>query len=340
MRRVGLAIVFFAALVAMVAPFVAPHAAHEQLRGFVYAPPMRPRMVAPDGSWQVPFVHPLRLTDRLGRRYEEDKSQRVSLRWMSQGLLVRSADESTAPLLLLGTDGLGRDVLARLIIGSRLSLGVALIAAAGALVIGVVVGGLAGYVGGAFDELLMRLAEFVLVLPSIYVVLALRAVLPLVLSTHAIFFLVTGLLALIGWPSIALGVRAIVATERRREYATAARSLGAGHARILLLHLLPAARGFLATQIVLLLPAFIIAEATLSFVGLGFAEPTSSWGTMLREAIDIRALAEFPWLLSPAVAIVSVVFGVNLLVREHSWPGVPDVRAQFERPVDTLARAR
>lgn len=340
MKKVGLAIVLAATLVAIVAPFVAPHAAYEQFRDFLYAPPMRPRIVASDGTWHLPFVHPLRLTDRLGRRYEEDKAQAVSLRWMTQGLLVRSADESAAPLLLLGTDGLGRDVLARLVRGSRLSLGVALIAAAGALVIGVVIGGLAGYVGGAFDELLMRLAEFVLVLPSIYVVLALRAVLPLVLSTYAIFFLMTCLLALIGWPSIALGVRAIVATERRREYATAAQALGARHARILLRHLLPAARGFLTTQIVLLLPAFIMAEATLSFVGLGFAEPTPSWGTMLREAADIRALAEFPWLLSPVVAIVSVVFGVNLLVRERSWPGVPDVGVRFERAVDTSARGR
>lgn len=340
MKKIGTGILLLASVAALAGQFVAPHASYDQFRDFPYAPPMRPRIVAPDGSWHLPFVHPLRLTDRLARRYEEDKTQRVSLRWVSQGLLVRSADENATPLLLLGTDGLGRDVLARLVHGSRLSLGVALIAAAGALIIGVVVGGVAGYAGGTFDDLLMRLVEFVLVLPSIYVVLALRAALPLVLPTDKVFFLVAGLLALIGWPSTAMGVRAIVSTERRREYATAAKSLGAGHVRILLRHLLPAARGFVTTQVVLLLPAFIMAEATLSFVGLGFAEPTPSWGTMLREAVDIRALAEFPWLLSPAAAIVSVVFGVNVLIPEHSWPNVPNIRPRFEPAVDTPARAR
>jgi peptide/nickel transport system permease protein len=234
-------------------------------------------------------------------------------------------------LLLLGSDGLGRDILARLLLGARTTLGVAVLAAAGALLLGLIVGGVAGYAGGVVDEILMRLADLVLVLPTIYVVLALRAVLPLVLPTAAIFWLMVLLLAVVAWPWVARGVRAIVAAERRREYALAAVALGAGPVRILVRHLLPATTGFLAVQVTLLLPAFILAEATLSYVGLGFAPPAASWGVMLQEASNIRAIADFPWLLSPAVAIIAVVLAVNLVTREGSSGGALGLVSALER---------
>jgi peptide/nickel transport system permease protein len=121
--------------------------------------------------------------------------------------------------------------------------------------------------------------------------------------------------AIFGWPVVARGVRAIVATERSREYADAARAAGAGGVRILLRHLLPAARGYITTQATLLFPAFVLAEATLSFVGLGFPAPTPTWGTMLQEASNVSLLGSAPWTLSPAVAIFVVVLGINLLVQ-------------------------
>ena len=191
----------------------------------------------------------------------------------------------------------------------------AVVAALLALLIGGLCGAAAGTVGGLTDELLMRLADFVLVLPALYVVLALRAVTPLVLSSSAVFALMTGVFAVVGWPYVARGVRAIVVSERRQDYALAARAIGVGRWRLLTRHLLPASFGFLAVQSTLLIPGFILAEATLSFVGLGFADPTASWGVMLQEASNIRAIADFPWLLSPAATIVMVVLGVNLVMR-------------------------
>jgi peptide/nickel transport system permease protein len=119
-------------------------------------------------------------------------------------------------------------------------------------------------------------------------------------------------LALVGWPWPARGVRAVVAAERGREYAEAARALGAGRTRLLLHHLLPAARGFLVVQATLLVPSFVLAEATLSFVGLGFGEPIPSWGTMLRDAAQGRAVVDAPWLLAPAIGIVCAALAVNL----------------------------
>ena len=161
----------------------------------------------------------------------------------------------------------------------------------------------------------MRVAEMVMGLPVIYAALTLRAALPLVLTDAQVFWTMTGVFGLIGWPLAARGVRAIVAVERRKEYAEAARSAGSGRARLLLRHLMPATWGLLGVQATLLLPAFIIAEATLSFVGLGFPGPAPSWGVMLQDAGAGRTLADAPWLLSPAVAIALTVLGTNLLAR-------------------------
>jgi peptide/nickel transport system permease protein len=315
MRRIGVAMIGLIALAAVAAPVLSPHGAGARFNDRLFAPPMRPHVVGPDGRWRRPFIYPLRLVDRLERRFEEDRAHPVPLAWFSGGTLVRAADEARGPWLPLGGDSFGRDVFAQLLYGARTSLGLAAVAAVGALAIGLLVGGFAGYRGGWPDEGLMRFAEFVLVLPTTYVVLALRAVMPLVLPASAVFLLMSGIFALVGWPYVARGVRAIVASERQRDYAVAARAAGASHARILVRHLLPAARGFLATQATLLLPAFILAEATLSYVGLGFAEPTASWGAMLHEAANVTAIADCPWTLSPAAAIFLAILAVNLSVQ-------------------------
>jgi peptide/nickel transport system permease protein len=273
---------------------------------------MLPHVVDADGAWHLPFVYPIRLADRLERRFVEDRTRRIPLRWLTGGVVL-SVDEQAGPWLPLGGDPLGRDILARLASGARASLGVALAAAVGALVMGALLGAVAGYAGGRLDGLLMRAADFVLVLPAIYVVLALRAAMPLVLSPGQVFWTMAIVLAIAGWPYPARGVRAIVASERRKEYAESAMAIGAGSTRILLRHLLPATTGFLGVQATLLVPAFILAEATLSFVGLGFAEPTASWGLMLQDASRGGALADAPWLLAPAAAIILSVLGLHVL---------------------------
>ena len=303
------------AIATLAAPYLAPNDVATQFGDYVYAPPMRVRIVDHEGRWRRPFVWRLRLVNRLERRYEEDRSTRFPLEWFSSGRVVDVADPKGRPLLLLGGDSLGRDVFARIVQGARMSLGVALLAVVGALAIGTLLGGVAGYAGGWVDEALMRFAEFVLILPTIYVLLALRAVMPLVLPAGVVFTLTAVLLAVVGWPYATRGVRAIVAAERQRDYAAAAVALGAGRTRVLMRHLLPATGGFLLTQALLLLPAFILAEATLSFAGLGFPEPIPSWGSMLREAAAPGTIADFPWLLAPAGAIVLVVLSLNVAAR-------------------------
>jgi peptide/nickel transport system permease protein len=292
--------------IALVAPWLAPYNPETQYRAFLFAPPMRPRVVD-DGALRAPFVYSIEMTDRLSQRYAEDRRRPRPLPWFTSG----DAD----PVFLLGADSYGRDLLSRLLHGARLSLSLALVSVLGALVIGVVVGGLAGYRGGWIDEVAMRAVDFVIVLPVIYVALVLRAMLPLALAPSAAFMLMAGIFALVGWPFVARGVRGIVAAEGQREYVVAARSLGAGTGRIVGRHLLPACRGYLLVQATLLLPAFILGEATLSYVGLGFPLHIATWGTMLIDAANPNAMQRFPWTLAPAAAIFIVVLVTNVVLQ-------------------------
>jgi peptide/nickel transport system permease protein len=312
-KAFGIALCLLFAVLALAAPWLSPHHPSDQSADFVYAPPMRPRLIDAAGNVRTPFVYPLRLENRLERRYVEERTRPMPVHLLRHGRLLSADVGLGTPWFPLGTDGLGRDVLARLAWGTRLSLGVALSAALGALILGTAVGGIAGSTTRAIDDVLMRVADFVIALPAVYVVLALRASMPLVLTTPQVFWTMTIVLAAVGWPLPARGVRAIVSSERNREYAEAARAMGASRTRLLLRHLLPAAHGFLVVQTTLLLPAFVLAEATLSFVGLGFGEPVPSWGGMLREAGSGRALVEAPWLLAPALAIVLSALAVNIL---------------------------
>ena len=302
----------FVAVVLMVlaAPVLAPNPPWRQHADLAYAPPMVPRILGPDGM-RRPFIYPLVVADRLQRRFEPDTSRPIAIDFFSDGRLASTP--ATSPWLVLGADPLGRDVFSRLLYGGRLSLGVAAVAVLLTLLIGTLAGAVSGFRGGRVDRLISAVADFAVVLPLIYVVVALRAALPPVLPPAAIFWTMAVVMALASWPLPARGVRAIVASERRSEYAEAAYSVGAGPLRILLRHLLPAAAGHLAIQGLLLFPAFIFAEATLSYVGLGFAEPVPSWGLMLQDAARVSAMTEAPWLLAPAAAIVLTIMGVHLL---------------------------
>ena len=318
MRSLGVALVALALLAAVTAPIVAPNAMDAHFAGLLNAPPTIVRIAGEDHAWHAPFIYRWRLVNQLEQQYEEDRSARAALAWFSGGRLVGSPDQ-TAPLLLLGTDSYGRDVFTRLLFGARTSLGLAVTAALGAMLAGAVLGGLAGFARGVTDDVVMRATDFVMVLPAIYVALALRSVLPLVLTAPQVFALLAAIFAVVGAPFVARGVRAIVRSERPLDYASAAQALGASDLRLLIRHLLPAAGGFIAVQMTLLIPAFIIGEATLSYVGLGFPDPVASWGTMLHDASsNIRVFADFPWLLSPAAAMFLVVLGVNLVLQNGS----------------------
>ena len=312
MRRAGAILLGIVVAAAIVAPWLAPNDPNTRFPDLIYAPPTRVHLL---GESAALYIYTPHLVSRLERRFEEDRSRPVPIRFLTGGRVLSTDAAAGAPILLLGADGYGRDIFSRLLYGGRATLAVALIATFGATWLGTLIGGVAGSASGWIDAMVSRLSEFVLVLPTIYVALALRAVMPLVLSTTQVFVLLTGIFTLLGWPIVARGVRAIVLTERERDYVIAARAAGAGRGRLLTRHLLPAANGYVFTQASLLLPAFILAEATMSFIGLGFPQDVATWGTMLQDAANVASLGDAPWTLAPAAAIFAVVLAVNLAVR-------------------------
>jgi peptide/nickel transport system permease protein len=312
-KRAGAILLILIATGAAAAPWLAPNDPNRRFDDLIYAPPT-PLHVS-GASVGGPYVYPWRVISLRERRFEADRTRPVALRWLAGGRLVSGDADAGAPLLILGADGYGRDIFARLLHGARTTVTLAVLATLAATLLGAFIGGLSGQAAGWLDSVLSRVSELVLVIPAIYAALAMRAVMPLVLPASTVFVTLLAIFALLGWPVVARGVRAIVLAEREREYAMAARAAGAGPLRLLVRHLLPAARGYMTTQATLLLPAFILAEATLSFVGLGFPDTIATWGTMLHEASNVALLGDAPWALAPAFAIFLVVLGVNLLVQ-------------------------
>lgn len=315
-RAIPVLLLFLVVMVVAAAPVVAPNSPTTRFNTLLNAPPTRVYLRDDAGSWRVPFIYRWKRLSQLEQTYQEDRGAAVPLRWFTGGYVVQSAEPDSSPLLLLGADAFGRDVFSRTVYGGRLSLGIAVLAAFGALCLGVFVGSVAGYRGGLLDDVLMRTSDMVLVLPTMYVVMVLRAALPLVLSSTQMFVLLVSLFSVVGAPIVARAVRAVVRTERSLEYAAAAESLGASPLRVLCRHLLPAAAGIVVIEMVTLLPGFVVAEATLSYVGFGFPDTVPTWGTMLHEASSVRAMADFPWLFAPAIAIFLVVLGVNASVQK------------------------
>lgn len=327
MRKAGAALLIVIAASALLAPWLAPNPPDRRFTDLLYAPPTPVEVF--DSGVHAPFVRPWRLVNRLRREFTPDE-QRLTLRWFSAGRLVTADPDRGSPLLLLGADAYGRDVFSRLLHGARLSLLLALVATAAATLLGLAIGGAAGASRGWVDVVLSRLTEFVLVIPAIYAALAIRAVLPLVLPASTVFLLLAAIFAILGAPVVARGVRAIVRTEREQEYAVAALAAGASRTRLLVRHLLPAAGQYAAVHATLLFPAFIVAEATLSYVGLGFPVTTPTWGTLLRDASNVSLMAESPWMLAPAAVIFFAALGANLVVQASGhppvqWEGLRDV---------------
>ena len=196
MKRGAWSLLLLIVSAALGAPWLSPNPPNRRFDDLLYAPPTRIHVV--ENGVHPPFIHPWRVVSRLERRFEADASSRVTLRWLASGTLVTADPDAGAPLLLLGADGYGRDIFARLLYGARATLAVAVASALLATVLGACVGGVAGYLGGWFDGVLSRVSEFVLVLPAMYVALALRAVLPLVLPPATVFALLTAIFTLLG----------------------------------------------------------------------------------------------------------------------------------------------
>jgi peptide/nickel transport system permease protein len=264
---------------AIFAGFLAPYPYAEQHREFPYAPPTG-----------IHWSH---------------------LQFLRHGRLVGVREPEV--IFLLGSDAYGRDLFSRLLYGGRVSLFTGLLAAFLSLGLGLALGTVAGYYGGWLDRLLMRGGELVMALPWLYLLLAVRAFLPLHITTVEAFFLLVAIIGGVGWVRPARLIRGVVLSARERGFVLAARGFGASDAYLIRRHILPLTLGVVLTQATILIPQYILAEVALSFLGLGVGEPVPSWGNMLAEAQQYHALVEHGWMLAPGFAIIPVLLGYLLL---------------------------
>jgi peptide/nickel transport system permease protein len=314
-RRVPGALVVLASLhvLALFGEAIAPCSPNTQLRSLPYAPPTRMHLVDAAGRWHaVPFVHA-----RERGQVIADQSRAFPLRLLVHGASYRLAGlvpcdrhllgvDAPAHLFLLGTDRYGRDVFSRLVVGARLSLFAGLLATLLAIGLGAAIGGLSGFFGGPLDAILSWVTSVSLSLPLIYLLLGARSLLPLDMDPARAFVTTAGLIGLIAWGRPALLVRAFVRSERERDYVLAARACGASPVRLLWRHLAPQAVGIVVTQAALMAPRSVLAEITLSFLGLGVSEPTASWGTLAAGMLPPGNVLSHWWLAAPLGAIAGL----------------------------------
>ncbi|MFD2261446.1 ABC transporter permease [Lacibacterium aquatile] len=331
LAMVGLVVTSFLYLVACAPGFFAINEPAKQDARAAFQPPQSLHFIdnAADGSWSIrPYVYQMvmkRDPVTLAPIYVEDEGKKTYLKFFGEGyqynilgliptnIHLFAPENSRQPIFLLGADRLGRCVFSRMVEGTQISLSVGLVGVFLSLTIGIFLGGISGYYGGKTDFVVQRAIEFVLALPSIPIWLALSAALPQDWPATLNYFMITVILSLTGWAQLARVVRGRFLSLRTEEFVTAARLDGASEGRIIFRHMLPSFLSHIIASITLAIPAMILAETSLSFLGLGLQPPTISWGVLLREAQNIRSIATAPWLFAPGVAVVLAVVALNFL---------------------------
>lgn len=313
-------------LVATFAEFVAPYGLHRNDTDNIYAPPQAIHLFH-DGKFIGPFVYARTMEldmENLRRVYTDDLARPEKLQFFCKGdpymfwgmipaerHLVCPPKDSTA--YFLGTDRLGRDILSRIIHGARISLTIGILGVAMSFVLGIVIGGLAGYYGGWIDAVVQRVIEVLQSIPSIPLWMALAAIMPVTWSPLLVYAGITIILGMLDWTGLARAVRSKLLALREEDYVQAAQILGAKPGRIIGRHLVPGFMSHLVASATLTIPGMILGETALSFLGLGLRPPVTSWGILLTEARSVNTLALYPWLLFPVIPVVLVILAFNFL---------------------------
>lgn len=328
-HKVAVAAAFVLLAFYALVPFVEVVAPYNQTKrdgNFIYAPPQALHLFH-EGRFVGPFVYPYRFTfnlDTFRRDYVVDTAKPQPIRFLCQGdaydfwglfpsrfHLVCPPKDGT--MFLLGTDRLGRDLLSRIIYGTRISLTIGLVGIAVSFTLGLFFGGLAGYLGGWVDNVVQRMIEIIRSLPELPLWLALSAALPPNWSPLLVFFGITIILGMLDWPGLARAVRSKLLALREEDFVRAAELMGASKSRIIARHLIPNFMSHLIASATLSIPSMILGETALSFLGLGLRPPITSWGVLLNEAQNLAAVQLHPWLLMPIVPVILVVLAFSFM---------------------------
>lgn len=321
----GIMIILFY-LVAIFANFISVQDINTYSAKFTYVAPTEIHFTDKDGNFTRPYIYNLtRKMNMETLEYEYTQGDEMypikffhrGYRYKFLGLFetdlhLMGVDEGAA-LFLMGSDKLGRDIFSKVVHGARISLSIGLIGVFLSLIFGVILGGISGFYGGRVDTVIQRVIEVLMSFPSIPLWMALAASLPPSWSPIFVYFMITLLLSIIGWTGIARVVRGIVMRLKEEKYTEAALLSGASNAYIIRRHLLPGATSFVIAHATLSIPAMIIAETSLSFLGIGLRPPVVSWGVLLQEAQSVEVIANYPWILYPAIFVIVTVLFFNFL---------------------------
>lgn len=316
--RVSIAILAISHTLVLFAGFVAPYNPSAQNRDLPFAPPSRLHFIDRAGKFHLrPFVYRWTVSRGSAGDYREDEMRPFPIR-----LFVRGPDtpsrvgptfqihlfgvDEPVKIFLGGSDAFGRDQFSRFLCGGRISLFAGLLATAISLALGLALGGFAGYYGGWLDEILMRAAEIFLALPWLYLLLAVRAFLPLEIGPNKVFLLLIIVIGAVGWARPARLIRGVVLSAKERDYVRAAKGFGASDAYLLRRHVLPQVSCVIFPQAAVFIPRYVLAEVVLSFFGLGVSEPTASWGNLLANLRQYNIVDSYWWMFLPALALIPI----------------------------------
>ncbi|MEK0162395.1 ABC transporter permease [Phaeobacter sp. JH18-32] len=306
--------------------FIAPYGPNERDSEHIYSPPQSINLFH-EGKLRAPFIYPMTSEADLETFqwvFKPDLENPQPLRYFCEGATYKIAGlfpsdthlfcpPEDATLFIWGSDRLGRDVFSRILYGAQLSLTVGLIGITVSFVLGIFFGSLAGYFGGKLDWMINRMIEILRSLPELPLWLALSAAVPSNWSPVAVFFVISIILGILDWPGLARSVRAKFLSLREEEYVRAAEMMGASSGRVIRKHLLPNFMSHLIASAALSIPAMILGETALSFLGLGLRAPAVSWGVMLNDAQNLASIEIYPWTAIPMLPIIIVVLAFNFL---------------------------
>jgi len=326
---IALPIVIILVIIAIFCEFLAPHTRDKRFTDYKDAPPSALHWIDTNGKFHIlPFVYDKeRTTDprTFRRTFTEDKSTKYGLGFFVKGepyelwgvfkgeVRLFGPKDKNAPYFIMGTDQLGRDLFTRSLYSTRVSLGFAGLGVFFTFIIGITLGGLSGYLGGIIDTIVQRIIDLLLCIPHIPLWMALAAALPRTWGPMQLYFGMLLVMSCISWTGLARVVRGKILSIREEDFTTAARLCGASNYRIISKHMLPSFASFMIVHITISIPATILGETALSFLGLGLQPPVVSWGVLLQDAQTIQALGLHPWLLLPCIFVVLTVLSFNFL---------------------------
>lgn len=322
----GAFVLTFMALLGLFAEFVTPYEGTTRNIDYLLGPPQRPHFCDEQGCSMRPFVFGV-TTARDPETLRLIPTTDTTVRWYINFFITGDVYDfyglfeadlhlfgvEEGFIHVFGSDDLGRDLFSRTFYATRTSLSIGILGVFIAFVLALVIGGIAGYTGGWIDYVLQRFTEIVRVIPVIPLYMGLAAAFPKGWSSQQVYFAMTLILGLVGWPTLARRIRGQLLTLRHEDYVIAARLAGASVSRIIGLHLLPAFTSYIIVDLVISFPYIILSETALSFVGLGLRPPSISWGILLQDAQNIRAIEQAPWLFIPALFVIIAVLAFTLM---------------------------